>query len=299
MKRTRRQPRSDRAIYLIRGGISLHIQGFSTAFPLFRLFIRAPHRWSTLNRDRRRCFLTVSGMKRALSEITFYWRKDEGGKRWKKKHQRQNSVAAVMAAARTVIAFPRVSYYPRSTTPFIHGDDASRVVVCVVVYRPLRGPFFFNTGDRSATSSLSLLRLRSTSNGRGNSHRNTTGSVSHWSMAMGVRRLEHHGLLARDTRVLDQVCRSLVQLQVYAGRDPGAASYRSQARASPRRPREMRLPWLITTLLALGRLSRCEARPTFATRGRAIPRCILICYLAAWAHLYSLPANLRRARCAW
>lgn len=33
-----------------------------------------------------------------------------------------------MAAARTVIAFPRVSYYPRSTTPFIRGDDASRCV---------------------------------------------------------------------------------------------------------------------------------------------------------------------------
>lgn len=27
-------------------------------------------------------------------------------------------------------------------------------------------------------------------------------------MAMGVRRLDHHGLLARGTRMLDQVCRS-------------------------------------------------------------------------------------------
>lgn len=66
-----------------------------------------------------------------------------------KKHERQNSVGAVMAAARTVIAFPRISYYPRSTTPFICGDDASRVVVCVVVYGPLPGPFFFNAGDQT------------------------------------------------------------------------------------------------------------------------------------------------------
>lgn len=41
-----------------------------------------------------------------------------------------------MATARTVIAFPRVSYYPRSTISFIHGDDdaSRRIVVCVVVY---------------------------------------------------------------------------------------------------------------------------------------------------------------------
>lgn len=68
-------------------------------------------------------------MKRALSEITFYRERTEEER---DKKQQQNGVAAVMAAARTVITFPRISYYPRSTTPFIHGDDASRVIVCVV-----------------------------------------------------------------------------------------------------------------------------------------------------------------------
>lgn len=110
-----------------------------------------------------------------------------------------------MAAARTVIAFPRVSYYPCSTTPFIHGDDAGRVVVygspralsssTPAIRRPFRRLLSF-----TSTSTMS--------NGCGNSRRNMAGSVSHWSMTMGVRRLDHHGLFVRGIRVCDQVCRS-------------------------------------------------------------------------------------------
>lgn len=93
-----------------------------------------------------------------------------------KKKTKQNSIAAVMAAARTVIAFPRVSYYPRSTTPFIHGDDASRRVRRRV---QAAAGLFLLQHRRSFRLVFSFTSTSTMSNGRGNSHRNTTRSVSH------------------------------------------------------------------------------------------------------------------------
>lgn len=253
-----------------------------TLVPTF--YFRAPHRWSTLNRDRRCCSLTVSGMKRALSEITFYRRKD-GGKRWKKKHQ-QNSVAAVMAAARTVIAFPRVSYYPRSTIPFIHGDDASRVIVCVVVYEPVAGPFFFNTGERTIVpprllfhfydeqrSAVTVVEIRL-----------EACPIDLWPWVCVVSTTRRAALREGYTCARPSV--SLVQLQVHAGREPGSLPTGAKS-ASSHTGRErcvyhsLLRHYSRSASLAVRLYSRCEVRPTSATRGRAIPRCILICYSAA------------------
>ena len=163
--------------------------------------------------------------------------------------------------------------------------------------RVAAGSFFFNTGDqtRPFRRLLSFTSTSTMSNSRGNSRRNMAGSVSHWSMTMGVRRLDHHRLFVRGTRVCDQVCRSC-SCRCMQEENADRFLPRLSARLATRDVYHGLLRHYSRSASLVVRLcSRCEVRPTSVTRGRAIPRCILICYSAAWARLYSFPANLRLA----